>query len=104
MKTLEEAYSDKRPNVGHFRIFGSSVYFNVTKYAWKKLETTSKLGIFVGYTDTPHNYRVYLPTSKMTVVCRDVIIDEENAMRFSLEMELQLHAFEEILLPKIEEP
>ena len=39
MKTLEEAYSGKRLDVGHFRIFGSSIYFHVTKDAWNKLET-----------------------------------------------------------------
>ena len=32
-KTLEEAYSNKRAYVSHFRIFGSSVYFHVTKDA-----------------------------------------------------------------------
>ena len=49
MKTPEEAYSGKRLDVGHFRIFGSSVYCHVTKYTWKKLELTTKLGIFVRY-------------------------------------------------------
>ncbi len=48
MKKLDEAYYGKRPDVGHFRIFGSSVYFHVTKDAWKKLEPTIELGIFVG--------------------------------------------------------
>ena len=38
MKKLEEAFSGKRPDVGQFRIFGSSIYFHVTKDAWKKLE------------------------------------------------------------------
>ena len=56
MKRLEEAFSGKSPNVGHFRIFGSSVYFHVKMDAQKKLELTVELGIFVGYTDTPHNY------------------------------------------------
>jgi len=60
MKTPEEAFSGKRPDVGRFRIFGSSVYFHVTKDARKKLELTAELGILVGYTDTPHNYQVYL--------------------------------------------
>lgn len=53
MMTLEEAYSSKRSDVSHFRIFGSSVYFHVIKDAWNKLEPTTELGIFVGYTDTP---------------------------------------------------
>ena len=76
MKTPEEAFSGKRPVVGHFRIFGSSVYFHVTKDAWKKFELIAELGIFVGYTDTPHNYRVYLPSRRMTVVHRDVKFDK----------------------------
>ena len=90
MKTLEEAFSGKRPDVGHFKIFGSSVYFHVTKNARKKLELIAKLGILVGYTDTPHNYRVYLPTSQRIVVHRDLKFDELKAMRVSLERELKL--------------
>lgn len=59
--------------------------------------------MFVGYTNTPHNYRVYLPSHRMTIVCRDVKFNEEKAMRCLLERELQLHGDEEILAPK-EEP
>jgi len=77
MKTPEEAYSGKRPDVGHFRIFGSSVYCHVTKDAQKKLEPKTKLGIFVGYTDTPHNYWVYMRTSWIR---RDIRFNEEKAM------------------------
>jgi len=104
MKTLEEAYSSKRLDVGHFRIFGSSLYFYVTKNARKKLEPIAELGIFVGYTDTPHNYWVYLSTIRMTMVRRDVRFDEEKAMRVSLERELKLHADDDILAAKVEEP
>jgi len=58
----------------------------VTKDAWNKLEVTvDRLGIFVGYTDTP----------RMTVVHRDVKFDEVKAMQFSLERELQLHVVDE---------
>ena len=102
MKTLEESFSGKRPDVGHFRIFGSSVYFHVTKDAWKKLEPTTELGILLGYIDTPHNYRVYLPDSGKTVVRRDIKFQEEKAMKCSLERELHLHVDEELLVPKDE--
>lgn len=76
IKTHEEAFSGERPYVGHFRIFGSSVYCHVTKDAQKKLEPIAELGIFVGYTDTPHNYQVYLPTKWRIVVRRDLKFDE----------------------------
>ena len=58
MSTPEEAYSCKRPDISHLRIFGSPIYMHVTKDARKKLESTTEVGIFVGYTDTSHNYRV----------------------------------------------
>ena len=89
--------------MSHFKKFGSSVCFHVTKDSRKKLEPTTELGIFVGYTDTPHKYWVYLPAHRMTVVKRDVIFNEEKAMQISLQRELQLHAVDEILAPK-EEP
>eukprot|EP00253_Pinus_taeda_P028592 PITA_28592 len=66
----------------------------------EEVEPTTKLGIFVGYTDTPHNYQVYMPTSQMTVVRRDIRFDEEKTMQVSLERELEIHADEEILTPK----
>ena len=74
--------------MAHLRIFGSSVYYHVTKDALKKLEPEAQLGIFVGYSDTPHNYWVYLPINGMIVVHIDVKFNEEKAMRCSLEREL----------------
>jgi hypothetical protein len=102
MSTPEEAFTGKKPDVSHFKIFGSSVYVHVTKDARKKLEPTAEVGIFVGYTETPHNYRVYFPNSKMTVMRQDIKFDEGKAMRLSLERELDLHAEEELLVPKDE--
>eukprot|EP00253_Pinus_taeda_P007007 PITA_07007 len=42
MSTPEEAYSGKRPDIYHFRIFGANVYMHVTKDARKKLEPTAE--------------------------------------------------------------
>jgi len=80
MKKTNEAFSSKRPDVGHFKIFGSLVYLHVTKDAWKKLEPIAELGIFLGYTNIPHNYWVYFPTSRRTMVRRDLKFDEQKAM------------------------
>lgn len=75
MNTREKAFSGKKHYVSHFKIFDSFVYFHVTKDARKKLEPTAEVGIFLGYTDTPHNYRVYFSANRMTVVKGDVIFD-----------------------------
>ena len=68
MSTPEESFTSKKPDVTHFNIFGSSVYVHVTKNARKKLELIVEVGIFVGYTETPHNYCVYFPNNRMIVV------------------------------------
>jgi transposase InsO family protein len=68
MSTLEEDFTGKKPDVSHFKIFDSSVYVHVTKDAKKKLELTSEVGIFVGHTETSHNYHVYFLNSKLTVM------------------------------------
>ena len=80
MSTAEENFSGKKPNVSYFKNFGSSIYFHVTKDSRKKLEPTDEIGIFLGYIDTPHNHRGYLPKSRMNVFRRDVNFDEEKAM------------------------
>ena len=100
MSTPTEAFTGKKPDVSHFKIFGSFVYVHVTKDARKKLEPIAEVGIFVGYIETPHNYHVYFPNNRMTVVRQDIKFDEEKAMRLSLERELDLHVEEEPLVPK----
>jgi hypothetical protein len=100
MSTPEEDFTAKKLNVSHFKKFGSSVYVHVTKDSKKKLEPTVEVGIFVGYIETPHNYRVYFPNSKMTVMRRDIKFDEGKAMWLSLEREIDLPAEEELLVRK----
>ena len=68
MSTPEEAFYGKKPDISHLKIFGSPVYIHVMKDAKKKLEPTAQVGIFLGYTETPHNYHVYFPDSQKTVV------------------------------------
>ena len=53
MSIPKEAFTGKKPNVSHLKIFGSSVYVHVTKNTRKKLEPIAEVGIFVGYTETP---------------------------------------------------
>ena len=102
MSKPEEAFPGKKPDISHLKMFGSSVYIHVTKDARKKLEPTAEVGIFLGYTETAHNYRVYMPESRMTVVRWDIKFNEVKAMKLSLERELHLHAKEELLVPKDE--
>ena len=56
MSTPVEYFSGKNLDVAHFNISGSSVYCHLSKDERKNIEPTIELGIFLGYTDTPHNY------------------------------------------------
>ena len=85
MSTPKEAFTGKKTNISHLNIFGSYVYIHVTKDARKNLEPTTEVGMFVGYTETPHNYRVYFPNIRMTVMRQDLKFNEEKAMKLSLE-------------------
>jgi hypothetical protein len=102
MSTPEEAFTGKKPDGSHLKKIGSSVFVHVNKDARKKLEPTAEVWIFLGHTETPHNYCVYFSNSKMTVMRRDIKFDEGKAMQLSLERELELHAEEELLVPKDE--
>jgi hypothetical protein len=68
MSTPEEAFTGKKPDVLHLNFFGSSVFVHANKDSRKKLEPTAEVGIFLGYTETPHNYRVYFLNTKMIVM------------------------------------
>ena len=74
--THEECFLGKRPEVGHFRIFGSLTYSHVPSEKRTKLEPTVEKGIFVGYDETSKAFRIYLPSLRKVVVRRDVKFEE----------------------------
>ena len=66
--TPEEAFFGKKPDVGHFRIFGCLTYSYVPKGKRTKLETTAHNSIFVGYRETSKAYRIYRRSRKLQCV------------------------------------
>jgi hypothetical protein len=84
---MEEAFTSKKLDVSHFKIFGSLVYCHVPLESMKKLEPTTVKGIFVGYSETSKAYRVYVPTLRRTVIRRDVRFEEGKVLKKSLEHE-----------------
>ena len=88
-KTLKEMFTRKKPEVGHFHIFGCLTYSHVPSEKRTKLEATAKKGIFVGYDETSKAFRIYLPAQRKVVVRRKVIFEEERAFRISWEFEMK---------------
>jgi transposase InsO family protein len=81
--TPEEAFSGKKPEVGHLRIFGCITYSYVPSEKRTKMEPTIERGIFVGYSETSKAFRIYLPSLRKTVLRRDVRFEEDEAFRKS---------------------
>jgi hypothetical protein len=81
--TPEEAFSGKKPEVGHLRIFGCITFSYVPSEKRTKLEPTTERGIFVGYNETSKAFRIYLPSLRKTVLRRDVRFEEDRAFRKS---------------------
>jgi hypothetical protein len=79
----EEAFPGKKPEVGHFRIFGCLTYSHVPSEKRMKLEPTTERGIFVGYRETSKAFHIYIPSSRKTILRRDVRFEEDGAFRKS---------------------
>lgn len=75
-KTPFEMWTRKKPDVSHFKIFGSVAMVHVAKEKRKKWEKKSKRGFFVGYGDNVKGYRVYMPDVNKVIISRDVVLFE----------------------------
>jgi hypothetical protein len=83
--TPEEAFTGRRPDVEHIRIFGCSTFSHVPSERRTKLDPTSQQGILVGYSEVSKAYRIYIPPLRKVVVSRDVRFEEDKAFARSLE-------------------
>jgi hypothetical protein len=77
--TPKEAFTGRKPDISHLRIFGCVAYFHIPAEKRTKLNPTVEKGILVGYSETSKVYRIYIPTTKKIVLCRDVKFEEERA-------------------------
>lgn len=69
-KTPSELFWGGVPDVSHLRVFGSTAFVQVPKQLRKKLDATSRKGVFVGYEAASKAYRVLVEGK--VVVSRDV--------------------------------
>jgi hypothetical protein len=83
--TPEEAFTGRRPDVEHIRIFGFSTFSHVPSERRTKLDPTAQQGILVGYSEVAKAYRIYIPPLRKVVVSRDVRFEEDRAFARSLE-------------------
>jgi hypothetical protein len=83
--TTEEAFTGRRPDVEHIKIFGCLTYSHVPSEKRTKLDPTTQQGILVGYSEVSKAYRIYIPSLRRVVVSRDVRFEEGRDFQRSLE-------------------
>ncbi|RFU25060.1 hypothetical protein B7463_g11276, partial [Scytalidium lignicola] len=81
-KTPEEAYSGKKPYIGHLRAFGCIAYPIVAKEKLTKLEPTSLRCCFIGYMVTDRQYKLYDPVSRKVIVTSSPTFREDLRLDF----------------------
>jgi len=75
----EEAWTGRKPDVSHIRIFGCVAYANVPNKLRQKLDNKYKKCIFLRYSDPSKAYLLYNPVTMKVVISRDVKFAEEEA-------------------------
>ncbi|GMI71530.1 hypothetical protein HRI_000822300 [Hibiscus trionum] len=83
--TPNDAWSDKKPGIGHLKIFGCNAYAHVPEQIRKKLDERGEQCIFIGYDERSKAYRLYNPVTKKLIISRDVEFDEAEHWRWSTE-------------------
>ncbi|KAG7583121.1 GAG-pre-integrase domain [Arabidopsis suecica] len=77
-KTPYESFRDKRPTVGHIKIFGCIAYAKIDKQQLKKLDDRSRMLVHLGIEPGSKAYRLFDPQTQKIVVSRDVVFDESK--------------------------
>nr|GEV30509.1 putative RNA-directed DNA polymerase [Tanacetum cinerariifolium] len=78
----EEAWSGKKPDVSHFRVFGCIAYALVPDQKRKKLDDKGEKCILLGVSDCSKAFKLYNPNTKKIIISRDVIFDEDNVWKW----------------------
>lgn len=77
--TPEEAWSNVRPTVEYFLVFGCVAHVHIPDQRRTKLEDKSKTCVFLGISDESKAYILFDPVSKKIIVSRDVMFEEERS-------------------------
>ncbi|KAI0488135.1 hypothetical protein KFK09_027962 [Dendrobium nobile] len=76
--TPQEAWSGRKPDISHLRVFGSIAHVHVPDEQRSKLDDKSEKYIFIGYDSSSKGYKLYNPNTMKTIISRDVIFNEEG--------------------------
>jgi len=77
--TPYEGWFGKPASYENLRVWGCVAYAQVPQEKRKKLDKTARKCIFIGYTMTATQYRLYDPEKKVVFTARDVVFEESKS-------------------------
>ena len=86
-KTPEEAYSGKKPYIGHLKAYGCVAYAHLPEEKRHKLDSTAVRTCLIGYMPTSRQYKLYYPDSKRIIVSTAPRFQEEKRLEWDWEEE-----------------
>jgi hypothetical protein len=75
-KTLQEAWTSRKPDVFHLRVFGCKTFAHIPNENRSKLESKSMPCVFLGYCEGTKAYRLMCVKTKRIIKSRDVVFLE----------------------------
>lgn len=99
MKTPEEIWSGKIPDLSHLKVFGCKAMVHVPKKLRQKLDAKSEEFIFVGYCEETKGFRLIHPITKKLKKSRDVVFLENQVIGDTMNSQVSVTDETEILLP-----
>ena len=88
-KTPEEVWSDIKPAVHYFKVFGCVAHVHIPDAKRKKLDPKSFQCVMLGVSDESKAYRLFDPTTKRIVISKDVIFEENECWDWEKSLENQ---------------
>jgi hypothetical protein len=86
--TLKEAYSGKKPYIGHLRAWGCLAYPYIPLEKRRKLEPTAIKACFIGYMLTSQQYKLYDPVNKRIIMSIAPTFREDRRLEYDWDEEL----------------
>ena len=73
-----KVWTGVKPNVEHFRVFGSLFHVEILREKLKKLQDRSKPMVFIGYEVGIKGYKYYDPMIRRVYISQNVIFEEKS--------------------------
>ena len=71
LKTPEEMFTGKKPEVIHLKIFGCLVFVHIPKEKRTKLDPSGKKGIFFGCCEVSKAFKIHIPSYHHMEISKD---------------------------------